>query len=169
MGKLEAVKKAGRLIAKIGKIFQIVFGILTGILLISTILLFVLRNTLNGMNVVFQTGVNFDNMGYWAEKLAGEGKITDAFILFGISELLISFMITVIMHFVVKIFARFGNENSTFLPETVKDLKIIFALVALLVLKNSIGLGIISGFIFWGVLQLYEYGCELQNLADETL
>lgn len=168
MDRLEAVKKASRLIRKIGKIFQIVFGIFTGILLISIIILSVLRNTLNGMTAV-QTSINFDNMGYWAEKLAGEGKITDAFIVFGISGLLFSLMITIMMHFVVKIFANFCNENSPFLPETVKDLKIIFVLVALLVLRNSIGLGIISGFIFWGIIQLYEYGCELQNQADETL
>ena len=73
MGRLEAVKKTSRLIRKIGKIFQIVFGIFTGILLISVSILLVLRNTLNGMTVVFQTGVDFYNMGYWANKLAGEG------------------------------------------------------------------------------------------------
>lgn len=89
--------------------------------MISIIILFVLRNTLNGMTVVFQTGVDF------------------------------------------------CNAYSPFLPETVKDLKIIFVLVTLLILKNSIGLGMISGFIFWGIIQLYEYGCELQNQADETL
>ena len=59
MGRLEAVKKTSRRIRKIGKIFQIVFGIFTGILLISVSILFVLRNTLNGMTVVFQTGVDF--------------------------------------------------------------------------------------------------------------
>ena len=169
MGRLEAVKKTSRLIRKIGKIFQIVFGIFTGILLISVSILLVLRNTLNGMTVVFQTGVDFDNMGYWANKLAGEGKITDAFIVFGISGLLFSLMITIIMHFVVKIFTNFCNAYSPYLPETVKDLKIISVLVTLLILRNSIGLGMISGFIFWGIIQLYEYGCELQNQADETL
>lgn len=169
MGKLEAVKKTSRLIGKIGKMFQIVFGIFTGVFLISIIILFVLRNTLNGMTVVFQTGVDFDHMGYWANKLAGEGKIIEAFIVFGISGLLFSLIMTIIMHFIVKIFLNFCNAYSPFLPETVKDLKIIFVLVTLLILKNSIGLGMISGFIFWGIIQLYEYGCELQNQADETL
>lgn len=169
MDRLEEVKKVSRLIAKMGKIFQIVFGIFIGIFLISIIILSVLRNTLNGMTVAFQIGVNFDNLGYWANKLASEGKIIDAFIVFGISGLLFLLMITIIMHFVVKIFANFCDAYSLFLPETVKDLKIISALVTLLILRNSIGLGMISGFVFWGIIQLYEYGCELQNQADETL
>lgn len=94
-----------------------------GILLISIIILFVLRITLSGMTVVAQTGVNFVNMRYWADKLAGEGKVIDAFIIFGISGLLFSFMMTMIMHFIVKIFDNFYNAYSPFLPETVKDLK----------------------------------------------
>ncbi len=94
-----------------------------GILLISIIILFVLRITLSGMTVVAQTGVNFVNMGYWADKLAGEGKVIDAFIIFAISGLLFSFMLTMIMHFIVKIFDNFYNAYSPFLPETVKDLK----------------------------------------------
>lgn len=65
------------------------------------------------MTVVFQTGVDFDNMGYWANKLAGEGKIIDAFIVFGISGVLFSLMITIIMHFIAKIFTNFCNRFST--------------------------------------------------------
>lgn len=152
MDRLEEVKKVSRLIAKMGKIFQIVFGIFIGMFLISIIILSVLRNTLNGMTVAFQIGVNFDNLGYWANKLASEGKIIDAFIVFGISGLLFSLMITIIMHFVVKIFTNFCNAFSPFLPETVKNLKIIFVLVTLLVLRNSIELGMITGFIFWGIM-----------------
>ncbi len=169
MDKLEKMKKASKLIANIGKVFQIVSGIITGIFLVSIILLSVLRNSFNGMTVVFQTGFTADNMGYWAAKLADEGRISDAFLVFGISALLLSLVITLIMHFVVKIFTRFCNEYSPFLPETIKDLKIISLLATLLILRNSFGLGLISGFIFWGIIQLYEYGCELQNQADETL
>lgn len=71
---------------------------------------------------------------------------------FGISGLLFSITITIIMHFVVKIFTNFCNAFSPFLPETVKNLKIIFVLVTLLVLRNSIELGMITGFIFWGIM-----------------
>lgn len=73
------------------------------------------------------------------------------------------------MHFIVKIFKKICNDYSPFLPEIVKDIKIVLLLTTLLILKNSIGLGIISGFTFWGIIELYEYGCELQNQVDETL
>ena len=62
MDKLEKMKKANKLIANIGKVFQIVFGIITGIVLVSIILLSVLRNSFNGMTMVFQTGFTADNM-----------------------------------------------------------------------------------------------------------
>ena len=124
--------------------------------LISLIILFVLRSTLNTMIVESQTSFDFSNMGYWTKKLASEGKVAEASIVFLISGILFSLILTIIMHFIVKIFKKICNDYSPFLPEIVKDI-------------NSIGLGIISGFTFWGIIELYEYGCELQNQVDETL
>lgn len=169
MGRIENTKKAGKLIGKIGKIVQIIFGIFTGLFLISIIILSVLRNTLNRMIVESHTNFDFNYMGRWPEKLAGEGRIIEAAIVFLISLTLFSFLMTIIMHFIARIFNRFCYDDSPFLPEIVKDLKIVSVLITLLVLRNSIGLGIISGFILWGIIQLYEYGCELQNQVDETL
>lgn len=169
MSKVENIKKTSRLIGNVGKIFQILFGICTGIFFIAIIILSVLRNTLNRMNAESLTNFDFSNMGAWPEKLASEGKVTEAALVFLILGALFSFIITIIMHFVVKIFTRICNDYSPFLPEIVKDLKIVSILAALLILRNSLALGIVSGFIFWGIIQLYEYGCELQNQADETL
>ena len=169
MDRIENIKKASKLIVKVGKVFQIVFEIFTGMFLISIIILSVLRNTLNMMNAESQTNFDFYNMGQWTEKLASEGKVAEAGIVFLISGFLFSLIMTIIMHFVVEIFKRICDDYSPFLPEVVKDLKIVSVLTTLLILRNSIGLGIISGLIFWGIIQLYEYGCELQNQVDETL
>lgn len=160
MDRIENIKKASYLIGKVGKVFQIVFGIFTGMFLISLIILFVLRSTLNTMIVESQTSFDFSNMGYWTKKLASEGKVAEASIVFLISGILFSLILTIIM---------ICNDYSPFLPEIVKDIKIVLLLTTLLILKNSIGLGIISGFTFWGIIELYEYGCELQNQVDETL
>ena len=169
MDRIENIKKESYLIGKVGKVFQIVFGIFTGMFLISLIILFVLRSTLNTMIVESQTSFDFSNMGYWTKKLASEGKVAEASIVFLISGILFSLILTIIMHFIVKIFKKICNDYSPFLPEIVKDIKIVLLLTTLLILKNSIGLGIISGFTFWGIIELYEYGCELQNQVDETL
>lgn len=169
MGKLEDMKRASRLIGKTGKIFQILFGILAGIFLISILVLSALRNTLSTMPAASLTGFDFSHMGYFAGKLADEGRFVDACIVFLIFSVLFSLMVTVIMYFIARIFNKIYRDYSPFLPEIVKDLKVVSVLSTLLILQSSIGFGIIAGFIFWGIIRLYEYGCELQNQADETL
>lgn len=169
MNRIENIKKVSNLIGKVGKVFQIAFGTLAGVFLISLIILSVLRGTLNMMADESMTSFDFSNMGYWTGKLAGEGKVAEAGIVYLVSAILFSLMLAVIMHFIVKIFKRIYHDYSPFLPEVVKDLKMVSVLTTLLILRSSIGLGIISGFIFWGIIELYEYGCELQNQVDETL
>lgn len=169
MSKLESMKKASKVIGRIGKVCEVLFGMITGLILISTIAVLVLRNTLNVMIAESQQSFDFRNMGYWAQRLSEEGRTAEAFAVFGISTAVLMLVITVIMYYISKIFKRFCNDYSPFLPEAVKDFKIVSLLAVLLVLRNSIGLGIILGFIFWGIIQVYEYGCELQNQADETL
>lgn len=169
MDRLENIKKTSKLIWKVGKVFQILFGIFTGMFLISVIILSVLHNTLNMMIAESQTSFDFSNFGQWTEKLASEGKVAEAGIVILISGILFSLMMIIIMHFIVKIFKRICDDYSPFLPEVVKDLKIVSVVTTLLILRNSIGLAIICGLIFWGIIQLYEYGCELQIQADETL
>lgn len=169
MSILEKMKRASRLIEKIGKCFQIIFAIFTVLFLIAAIVLFVPRHTLNTMIATSQTSFDFRHMGQWAVKLASEGKVAEASIVFLLSAILFTLLLTIIMHFIVKICKRICDDYSPFLPEMVKDLKTVSVLTTLLILRNSIGLAVISGFIFWGVIRLYEYGCELQNQADETL
>ena len=110
MDRIENIKKASYLIGKVGKVFQIVFGIFTGMFLISLIILFVLRSTLNTMIVESQTSFDFSNMGYWTKKLASEGKVAEASIVFLISGILFSLILTIIMHFIVKIFKKICND-----------------------------------------------------------
>lgn len=128
MDRIENIKKASYLIGKVGKVFQIVFGIFTGMFLISLIILFVLRSTLNTMIVESQTSFDFSNMGYWTKKLASEGKVAEASIVFLISGILFSLILTIIMHFIVKIFKKICNDYSPFLPEIVKDIKNCFVI-----------------------------------------
>lgn len=169
MNQIERIRKTSNFICKIGTLFQNLFGILAGIFFITLLILSFLRDTLNRRILESQTDFEFRNMGWLAERLANKGKPAEAAIAFLISCALLSLMVTAIMHFIVKIFKRLGSDYSPFLPEVVKDLKIVSVLATLLILRNSIGMGIISGFIFWGIVQLYEYGCDLQNQADETL
>lgn len=169
MSRLEDIKKTSKDIEKIGIGFQIISGLITGFLIIATILLFIVRDILHLITLDSQIDLDFRNMGFWGSLLADRGRITAAIYVVLLSGIAVSFMITWIMYLIVKIFRRFSAEYSPFLPETVKDLKTVSILAALLILQSSIGLGIIAGFVFWGIVQLYAYGCELQNQVDETL
>ena len=166
MNKIENLKSTSRLICKTGVVFQIVSAIFTGFFLLAIIPVSILRTTINGMSQPF---TDFDHMGLVAEKLAREGKIAEAAIVFLLSAALLTLIITILMHFIVRIFQRICDDYSPFLPKNIKDLKAVSLLATLLILQSSIGLGVIAAFIFWGITQLYEYGCELQNQADETL
>lgn len=85
--------------------------------MISLIILFVLRSTLNTMIVESQTSFDFSNMGYWTKKLASEGKVAEASIVFLISGILFSLILTIIMHFIVKIFKKFVMIIRHFYPK----------------------------------------------------
>lgn len=126
------------------------------------------RSNFNVMMAEDNVSFNYQNFGIIAQNLAEEGKGAEAFTVFGIYMILFALIVTAIMHFIVKIFKRFGTNYSPFLPEVVKDIKIVAILITVLTLRSSIVLGIILGFVLWGIIQIYEYGCELQNQADET-
>lgn len=169
MNRLEDIKKTSKIIEKIGAVFQITSGFMTGFLICATILVFVMHNILHLITLDSQIDLDFRNMGFLVNLLADRGRITEAIYAALLSGIVVSFMITWIMYLIVKIFKRFSAEYSPFLPETVKDLKTVSILAALLILQGSIGLGVVAGFVFWGIVQLYAYGCELQNQVDETL
>lgn len=169
MNKLEDIKKASKIIEKIGTVFQIFFGFITGLLILAAILLFIVHNIFHLIPLNPPTDFDFHSMGFWANLLANKGKGMEAIYAALLSGIIVSCMVTWIMHFIVKIFKRFSTEYSPFLPATAKDLKIVSILATLLILQSSVGLGIISGFLFWGIILLYAYGCELQNQVDETL
>lgn len=169
MSKLESIKKSSKVIGQIGKVFQILFGIVTGLLLICTAILFVLRGTLNKEIIESQIDFDFPYMVQLGQRLVSQNKTAEALVLICMFGAAVAFIATVLMYFIAKIFKRFCNDYSPFLPDIVKDFKIVSILVTLLILSSSIGLGIIAGFVFWGIIQVYEYGCELQNQVDETL
>ncbi len=75
----------------------------------------------------------------------------------------------VVMHFVGKVFRNIKESYSPFRPEIVKNLKVAFVLITVLVLQSSLLIGAVVGFSLWCVCQIVEYGCELQKQADETL
>ena len=75
----------------------------------------------------------------------------------------------VVMHFVGKVFRNIKESYSPFRPEIIRNLKVAFVLITVLVLQSSLLIGAVVGFSLWCVFQIFEYGCELQRQSDETL
>lgn len=77
--------------------------------------------------------------------------------------------LAIIFHFMAKVFRDIKESYSPFRPEIVKNMKVVFVLITVLVLRSSLLIGVVIGFSLWCILQIFEYGCELQRQSDETL
>lgn len=97
--------------------------------------------------------------GYFAEVLGTY--------LFTVGVLLV--LLAAVMHFIGKVFQEIQVSYSPFKPEIVKSIKVAFVMITLLSLENSLLIGIMVGFSLWSVVNIFEYGCELQRQSDETL
>lgn len=48
-------------------------------------------------------------------------------------------------------------------------MKVAFIMITLFSLESNLLIGITVGFSLWSVVNIFEYGCELQKQSDETL
>lgn len=110
--------------------------------------------------------------GSFLEEVLDLVKIDSTAVSLGISLIVLGILLicfSVMMHFIGKVFWEIKESYSPFQPEIVKNLKVVFVLITLFTLESSLLLGALVGFSLWCVLQIFEYGCELQRQSDETL
>lgn len=103
------------------------------------------------------------------QHLAEDGQIALAIGLFLTETGVLLVFMVVVLHFVGKVFKEFQENYSPFQPKIIKNLRITFILLTLYTLSSSGGIGLIVGLASWCVLNIFEYGCELQKQSDETL
>ena len=78
-------------------------------------------------------------------------------------------LFAVVMHFIGKVFQEIQVSYSPFQPGIVKSVKVAFIMITLFSLESNLLIGITVGFSLWSVVNIFEYGCELQKQSDETL
>lgn len=78
-------------------------------------------------------------------------------------------LFAVVFHFVGRVFKDIQESDSPFRQSILKSMRVVFVLVTLLVLQSSVLIGVLVGFSLWCVYCVFGYGCELQQLSDETL
>lgn len=84
-------------------------------------------------------------------------------------ESVLLIILAVSFHYIGKIFQDIKVSDSPFRRPVLKNMKVVFVLITLLILQSAPLSGVMAGFSFWCVYSLFEYGCELQQLSDETL
>ncbi len=69
-----------------------------------------------------------------------------------------------------QVFEVVVREESPFTEVVMKKLRINFILlIVVMFLAMGLGAALVSGFLFWCIYSIFDYGCILQTEADETI
>ena len=170
-------------IQKSSKAALIVINVVNIFLIAATVIFFIGGLIIIGMkdtfNLLFMEAVESGAFtveefkwafeGEMLQHLVADGQITLAMGLYLVEAGIMLICMVVVLHFVGKIFRAFRESYSPFQSDILKNLRITFILLTLYTLFSSIGIGLIVGLASWCVLNIFEYGCELQKQSDETL
>lgn len=171
--KIQKSSKAAFTVTNIVKIFLIVAAV---ILLITG---FIMIGRQEFFNASFDAALRYGEFtveefdwafeGQMLQHMMEDGQIALALGLYLTEMGVVLVYFTVVLHFVGKVFKIFQESYSPFQPKVIRNLRITFILLTLYTLSTSLGIGLIAGLASWCVLNIFEYGCELQKQSDETL
>lgn len=172
--KIERIKKTSKAVMIVSKISMIFCLVLDCLLFLIGVILIGFKNTLNELLI---EGINSGAMdisevpfsSFFGPAVFESGEFTEALFGYLMSMLGGLVFLTIILYFVRKVFKEFRESYSPFTGRIVKNLRITFILITLISLRNSLLVGLVFGLALWCVLEVFEYGCELQKQSDETL
>lgn len=176
--KLENIKKSSNvamILARIAKICCIVGAvacIVSGIGLIAfhdTINEQLLRAEAEGKLDLNELTTEFDVGGVFEISYDDLNRFGQTLGVYLLLESINIILFAVLLHFVSRVFKQIKESDTPFRKSILKDMIVVFVLITLLVLQSSIVTGVMVGFALWCVYSVFEYGCELQQMSDETL
>ena len=175
--KLESIKKSSNvamILARIAKVFCImgaVICIVTGIGLIASrdyVNEELHRAEVEGKFDPDDLLLEFNQSGFYIS-YNNSDRISETLGITLIVEGIILIIFTVLLHFVSRVFKEIKESDSPFRKSILKDMRVVFILITLLVLQSGILTGVMVGFALWCIYSVFGYGCELQQLSDEML
>lgn len=175
--KLESIKKSSNvamILVRIAKIFCIVGSV---ICIFAGIYLIAFHDSVNEELHRAEAEGKFDpnelilelNLGIFDMSYSDPERISETLGMYLIVEGIILIIFTVLLHFVSRVFKEINESDSPFRKSVLKDMRVLFILITLLVLQSGLLTGVMVGFALWCVHSVFGYGCELQQLSDETL
>lgn len=173
--KIEKIQKSSKIAFRVTNVVK-VFGIIGAvILIIAGCIVIGGKDTLNReLGEELKEGFTVEEFsdsfgGRVAYQMIESGAIAEGIGLYCLEMSMILIFMAVVLHFVGRVFKSFMESYSPFQPGIVKNLKVTFVLITIAALSSSLGIGLIIGFAAWCVINIFEYGCELQRQSDETL
>lgn len=171
---IERIRNLSKTVETISKVTMIFCIVMDVIIAVAGSFIIAFKDTLNSM---LQQGI--DEGALIVSEIPSSNFLSKDLLLTGdyavhifaaLMEMLVSVLVlTVIMYFVGRTFKVFRESYSPFMPSVLKQLKVIFIMIVIISLRNSLLIGAIIGFALWSFYRMFEYGCELQKQSDETL
>lgn len=171
--KIEQIKKSSKAALVVSNISKVLTIMGSGISLISGFLVFRFRREVNEALASWMEQ-DYDERLNGVEEIVGRAVVEKGY---GAETLAIYLVTTaaalvcmaLVFHFVAKTFKNIRESYSPFQPQTVKNLRISFVLITVLTIRSSLMIALLIGFAGWCVVNIFQYGCELQKQSDETL
>ena len=175
--KIERIQKSSRAAFIVTNVIKILLIVCSGISIVAGCMVIGFRSIINSaltkesvitdlLEEDIRPSLALRNLG---GSLIGNGQFAEATGVYMIVLGIILGCMAVVLHFVSKVFRDFMLSYSPFQTQIVKNLKIAFILITVFVLQSSLGYGLLIGLASWCVINIFEYGCELQRQSDETL
>lgn len=175
--KLESIKKSSNVAMILAKIAKIICIVGAAVCIVSGIGLIAFHDTVNGelQRAVAEGKLDLNelilefNVGGLTMSYEDSGRISETMGMFLLLTSIFLIIFAVLLHFVSRVFKEIKESDSPFRKSILKDMIVVFVLITLLVLQNSILTGVMVGFSLWCIYSVFDYGCELQQQSDETL
>ncbi|MCM1136282.1 MAG: hypothetical protein NC400_12000 [Clostridium sp.] len=177
--KIEKIKKSSKAAYIVTNILKSLLLVCAAIALVSGMLVIGLGGVVNReLRAAFDSGVIsekdmevFEELGErdLGQMLIDDGNYAMAIGIYVIIFGIIVALLALVLHFVSRIFKSFMESYSPFQPEILKNLKIALVLIVVYTAQSSLGIALIIAMASWCVINIFEYGCELQKQSDETL
>lgn len=176
-GKLESIKKSSNVAMALARIAKLICIVGAATCIVTGIGLIAFHDSVNEELSLAEAQGKFNldelilelNMGGFNMTYNGSDRISETMGTFLLLEGVFLTIFTVLLHFVSRVFKEIKESDSPFRKSILKDMRVVFILITPLVLESGILTGVMVGFALWCVYSVFGYGCELQQLSDETL
>ena len=161
--KLANLQKTSKVFAVIAKISEIVNYVGAAICAAAIPVLFINQDKLK----YFVSGQESDQ---FFQMLSENMEFRSAMTVFLVFLIVLTLAGAYLFRKIGKLFRNINEDYSPFIPENVKLIKTIAAVVTVfMLLETSVVPAIMTGLMIWAVALLFDYGCELQEETDEIL